>query len=77
VARVERQERITVPAGSFDTYVITLQTDRIGTIYGTSQFQTRTMWWYAPAVGWNVKQKYEVLRGDPKTEGWEIVTIKK
>jgi hypothetical protein len=55
---VEAAERVTVPAGTFDTYkVVCVQGED-----PSKPFRTRT-WWYAPAVGYYVAMRHQTRDG--------------
>jgi len=68
---VERAERVSVPAGEFDTFVLARTqafTDR-----GTVTRRDTTRIWYAPALRWWVKIETEsTAPGTPRTTGVAI-----
>ncbi len=47
---VTKVERIEVPAGRFDTYVLLRESEQIGGDFGAEQLV-----WYAPELGWVVR----------------------
>jgi hypothetical protein len=51
---VEGKERISVPAGTFDTFVIVMRTRSL-----TSDWTGYERWWYAPAVRNYVRMEYK------------------
>jgi hypothetical protein len=51
---VESRERITVPAGTFDTFVIVMRTRSL-----TSNWTGYERWWYAPAAKNYVRMEYK------------------
>jgi hypothetical protein len=71
--KVVRTEHLTVPAGTFDTYVVERHT--LG--MGGNDFDGTSMYWYAPSVGDIVKYDVTVKSGTP-TPGntpWEATRI--
>ncbi len=50
---VESRERITVPAGTFDTFVVVIRKRSL-----TSDWTAYERWWYAPAVKNYVRMEY-------------------
>lgn len=68
---VERTERIEVPAGAFDTYLIR---------WNHTNFRgyEHNVWiWYSPDVGYTVKRQLEFLRGNASNQqSWEATEVK-
>ena len=60
VFAVTRQERITVPAGTFDTYVVEWREQATG----TSRTSALITQWYAPGIGCVVKSSVQMLTTD-------------
>jgi hypothetical protein len=72
---VEKCERTTVPAGTFDAFVILFVEQLFD---GNGLWEHR--WWYAPEVGYVVNSKYRAIRGTPPRRvpsDWYVVEIKK
>jgi len=68
---VVRTETITVPAGTFATYVIEKRERS-----SDDQFQATERWWYAPQLGYPVKYEQELVRGIDKRAPWELASIR-
>ena len=71
---VLRAERVTVPAGTFDTLVV-LYTEQ-----GLNGFKGTRTYWYAPQVGYFVKFEPQIIhgiRGGAPERPWEAVSIAK
>ena len=69
--KVPRMERITVPAGTFDTYVIELWERSVD-----YQYQAKETMWYSPALGYFVKFKQDLIAGTVAKEPWELVSFR-
>ena len=55
--QVVKYDKVTVPAGVFDTFVIRLREDTEMVMFGRSKKSTAVLtWWYAPSVRWWVKR---------------------
>jgi len=68
------REKVVVPAGVFNTFIIRFQKDTEIIMMGRSRKLSMVInWWYAPSVGWWVKRT-QVAEGDIVTN--EAVTIK-
>jgi len=61
-------ERVTVPAGTFDTFVLLRNSEQIGGEWRAAQ---RT--WYAPELGWVVK--FEGYNNRGAGERWQAVSF--
>lgn len=68
--RIEVQgiERITVPAGTFDTFVLLRHSEQIG-----SDWRAEQRSWYAPDLGWVVK--FEGFNSRGAGERWQAVNF--
>jgi hypothetical protein len=72
--KVQRQEKVRVAAGEFDTFVVT-QTES-GT--GSNGFTGVSTYWYAPQVGYIVKFTYATTGFNPNApKDWELVSVSK
>jgi hypothetical protein len=60
VAKVVASEKITSPAGTFDTYRIEINLTEVDTKDQTKSAKVRHVFWYAPAVNRWVKSTYEL-----------------
>jgi hypothetical protein len=70
--QVVRTERVTVAAGTFDTYVV--ERHSLGT--GSNYFDGTRTFWYAPSVGFIVKFDIKVKAGNANGEkAWEAMKI--
>ena len=71
--KVVRQEKLVTAAGTFDTFVIEQHE-----IIKNHDIQGAFLWsvWFAPDLGYCVKQTYEVRMGLGKNTAWEITSIK-
>ena len=68
--RVLRKERVTVQAGTFDSWVIEVREDMThGRFTGISTY------WYAPDLGYGVKYTYHVAAGIGKDNAFEAKAI--
>lgn len=67
---VARRERITVPAGTFDTWVIEHHED-----VARPTFSATTLLWYAPDVGYIIKYSFHIARGSGKDSAYEAMAI--
>lgn len=65
---VQATERVTVPAGTFDTFVLLRVSEQVG---GEWQAEQRT--WYAPELGWVVK--FEGFNNQGAGERWQAVSF--
>lgn len=65
---VQATERVTVPAGTFDTFVLLRVSEQIG---GEWRAEQRT--WYAPELGWVVK--FEGYNNQGAGERWQAVSF--
>jgi hypothetical protein len=68
---VLRRERVTVQAGSFDTFVVQEHQKGRGSNYHES-FRT---YWYSPAAGGLVKFDVKLLAGTTNLKPWEALSI--
>jgi hypothetical protein len=68
---VVRAETITVPAGTFATYVIEKR-ERTS----DDQYEAVERMWYAPHVGYFAKYEQELVRGIDRRQPWELVSIR-
>jgi hypothetical protein len=68
---VPRTETITVPAGTFPTYVVEKRERSSDDLYAATE-----RWWYAPQLGFPVKYEQELTRGIDKRAPWELVSIR-
>jgi hypothetical protein len=67
---VARTERLTVPAGTFDTWVIEDHQD-----VGRGRVIAIRTYWYAPAVGFVIKYGYHIAQGVGKDIAFEAKVI--
>ncbi|MBF0394594.1 MAG: hypothetical protein HQL38_18105 [Alphaproteobacteria bacterium] len=68
--KVLRTETVTVPAGTFPAVVVeTVRRPQAGSD------EVRTIRWYAPSIGWFVKQTVEFKGKRPPERNWEMVEI--
>lgn len=65
---VQTTERVTVPAGTFDTFVLLRVSEQVG---GEWRAEQRT--WYAPELGWVVK--FEGFNNQGAGERWQAVSF--
>ena len=65
---VSAVERITVPAGTFDTFVLLRNSEQIG-----SDWRAEQRSWYAPDLGWVVK--FEGYNNRGAGERWQAVSF--
>lgn len=65
-AEVVTIEKVTVPAGTFETFV--LRTDM-----GNANWWGQNTCWYAPEIGYCVKRKW---RSATSSSDWELVSVK-
>ena len=68
---VVRAETITVPAGTFATYVIEKR-ERTG----DDAYEAVERMWYAPQIGYFAKYEQELVRGIDRRAPWELVSIR-
>jgi hypothetical protein len=68
---VPRTETITVPAGTFATYVVEKRERSSDDLYEATE-----RWWYAPQLGFPVKYEQHLTRGIDKRAPWELVSIR-
>jgi len=68
---VVRTETVTVPAGTFPTYVVEKRERSSDDSYLANE-----RWWYAPQLGFPVKYEQELVRGIEKYAPWELVSIR-
>jgi len=68
---VVRTETITVPAGTFPTYVVEKRERSSDDSYLATE-----RWWYAPQLGFPVKYEQELVRGIDRRAPWELVSIR-
>lgn len=64
---VTRREEITVPAGTFDTYVVKVRERSIANAY-----EAVVTYWYAPKVRAPVKRAVKQIRGNPNRAPFEL-----
>jgi hypothetical protein len=69
--RIPRVETVTVPAGTFETYVI----ERAENSH-TYDYQATETSWYSPRVGYFVKFKQDLVTGTKFKEPWELVSVR-
>ena len=68
---VAGRQRVRVPAGTFDTYVITWKEQgRLG-----NDYEAEHTFWYAPAVGYFVKFEAGSALGNT-LEDWEATSVR-
>ena len=60
LAKVARQEQITTPAGTFDTFRVELTVRQINTMDQTKSITVNTVMWYAPAINRWPKRQTEI-----------------
>ncbi len=60
VAKVVASEKVTSPAGTFDTYRIEIKVTQVDTKDQTKSAKVKHVFWYAPAVNRWVKSTYEL-----------------
>lgn len=68
---VARTETVTVPAGTFPTYVIEKKERS-----SDDQYQATERWWYAPQLGFPAKYEQDLVRGIDRRQPWELVSIR-
>jgi hypothetical protein len=68
---VVRTENVTVPAGTFATYVVEKRERS-----SDDQYLATDRWWYAPQLGFPVKYEQELVRGIDRRAPWELVSIR-
>lgn len=68
---VVRNETVTVPAGTFPTYVIEKRERSSDQAYEATE-----RWWYAPQLGFPVKYEQDLVRGIDRRAPWELVSIR-
>jgi hypothetical protein len=68
---VVRTETVTVPAGTFPTYVVEKRERSSDDSYLANE-----RWWYAPQLGFPVKYEQELVRGIEKYAPWQLVSIR-
>jgi hypothetical protein len=68
---VVRTETVTVPAGTFPTYVVEKRERSSDESYLANE-----RWWYAPQLGFPVKYEQELVRGIERYAPWELVSIR-
>ena len=68
---VVRHEPVTVPAGTFDAWLIEIHTTTSARLNGTFI----RSYWYAPEVGYNVKSTWHVAQGIGKDSAYEATAI--
>lgn len=68
---VVRTETVTVPAGTFPTYVVEKRERS-----SDDAFLATERWWYAPQLGFPVKYEQELVRGIDRRAPWELVSIR-
>jgi hypothetical protein len=67
---VLRTETVTVPAGTYFTYVV----ESHGRGIGHNIYRGTTTQWYAPALGFPVRYR-EVVAGESRAADWEVLRI--
>ena len=70
--RIKGTERITVPAGTFDTWLI-----EIDETAASHSYKATIQCWYAPEVGFTVRRRQQILVGNVGQNSVEIVRIEK
>ncbi|HEX2117446.1 MAG TPA: hypothetical protein VHM01_23835 [Alphaproteobacteria bacterium] len=68
---VVRTDTVTVPAGTFPTYVVEKRERSSDDSYLATE-----RWWYAPQLGFPVKYEQELVRGIERYAPWELVSIR-
>ena len=68
--KVLRTERVTIPAGTFDTFVIQQRERGIG----SNSYRGTTTRWYAPSLGLSVKYE-QVIESQNNTIAWQLKEI--
>jgi hypothetical protein len=68
---VVRTETITVPAGTFPTYVVEKRERS-----SDDQYLATERWWYAPQLGFPAKYEQDLVRGIDRRTPWELVSIR-
>ncbi len=71
--KVLRQERVRVPAGEFDTFVIELE--KRGVAQNTHR-STQT-YWFAPELGFPVRLEVSLLSGTTGARSWQLARIER
>jgi hypothetical protein len=75
VARVVASEKVTTPAGTFDTYRIAIDVTQVNTNDQTKSAKVKQVFWYAPAVNRWVKSTYELrFEGRLRDSTLELLT---
>lgn len=71
-ATVLRREEVTVPAGTFDTYVVRVEQE----IAIRSDFASASLFYFAPKPGVTVKRDHTVKRGNQDDLSYEVDKLK-
>jgi hypothetical protein len=75
VARVVASEKVTTPAGTFDTYRIETDVTQVNTKDQTKSAKVKHVFWYAPAVNRWVRSTYELrFEGRLRDSTVEVLT---
>jgi hypothetical protein len=70
--RVKGREKVTVPAGTFDAWIIELEETA-----ATHDYKVSFDCWYAPDVGFAVKRRHRILVGRTASPDFDIVRIER
>ncbi|MDR3517961.1 MAG: hypothetical protein P4M00_19330 [Azospirillaceae bacterium] len=71
---VRGPERLTVPAGTFDTWVI--DKTLVTTAMGYRPFHDHDTFWWSPAVGFVIRFEHEQANQTPENHSWEATSVK-
>ncbi len=69
-----RREKVTVPAGTFDTFVIR-QIRIMTNLKGKVEQRSDKTYWYAPSLGWIVRLISAISNADEKPRKSEVVLV--
>jgi len=70
--RVKGRERVTVPAGTFDTWVIEIEEAA-----STQDYKAAFDCWYAPEIGFAVRRRHRMLLGRTTSPDFEVVRVER
>jgi hypothetical protein len=70
--KVVRTEAVTVPAGTFQTYLIEKR-ERTS----DNEYEARERMWYAPQIGYFAKYEQDLIRGIDRRQPWDLVSVRR
>lgn len=71
--RVERAELVTVPAGTFSTFVVAWRYRGLG----NNQFDGTQRFWFSPALGFPIKRQVSVAAGITNWTNYELLNVQR